>query len=343
MTDETKPAEVVRQVPSGAMIPLDQAPFTFKTLQAIANTEFVPAGLRGKPNAILAAVLMGRELGLGPMESMRSISVIDGRPSPSAEWMVARIFEAGHVLTVPEQTAESCTVKGERYRDGELVTEQSFTFTIEMAKRAGLASKNNWKHYPEAMLYWRAVAQLARQLFPDVLAGIKHTPEELRPNVSAEVWEVYGAVPEEEDVEPSEGSITDDDGELIEDAEVVEDEDEDVAEPAFAWRPKPSGEEDSVAIARVRQYVDPADLWADLYNTLETYEAWITEAMPTTRAEVRFICRAMEALGVWQSNDTLHEELRRINHKHLSELRRDELDKMAKTLVTKATVATRNA
>lgn len=339
MTDEkTEPkAEVVR---SPAAIPLDRAPFTFKTLQAIAHTEFVPAGLRGKPNAILAAILMGRELGLGPMESMRSISVIDGRPSPSAEWMVARIFEAGHILTVTEQTDKVCTVEGVRYRDGEEITRMSFSFTIEMAERAKLTGKNNWKHYPEAMLYWRAVAQLARQLFPDVLAGIKHTPEEIRPTVDAEVWEVYGAVPEEEDIAPSEGSILDETGELAEDdvtdAEVI-----DIEEAAPPWRPTPTGEEDAAAIARVRQYADEADLWSDLYTTLDDYEEWIEAPMEETRAEVRFICRAMEALGAWQSNDALHEDLHRINHKHLSELRKAELTKFAKTIVTKATVATR--
>lgn len=332
---------------SPASIPLDRAPFTFKTLQAIAKTEFVPRGLRGKPNAILAAILMGRELGLGPMESMRSISIIDGRPSPSAEWMVARIFEAGHVLTVPEQTAETCTVKGTRYREGQIITEMSYTFTMEMAKRAGLASKDNWKHYPEAMLYWRAVAQLARQLFPDVLAGIKHTPEELVPD---QVWDVYGAIPEEEDLEESEGSVTDEDGNLIEDAEVVEDdeatEDDERHEDApgeWSWRPKPSGEADAVAIARARQYADEADLWADLLNTLATWEEWSKLTIPETQAELRFMLRAMEALGVWQQQDVMHYELRRLGVSHLSDLKKSDLTKFVRNMVTKAQVATRDA
>lgn len=348
MTEDTK-----REI-SPASIPLDRAPFTFKTLQAIAKTEFVPRGLRGKPNAILAAILMGRELGLGPMESMRSISIIDGRPSPSAEWMVARIFEAGHVLEVVDQTAEICTVKGTRYRDDKILTEMSYSFTIEMAKRAGLAGKDNWKHYPEAMLYWRAVAQLARQLFPDVLAGIKHTPEELVPD---QVWDVYGAIPEEEDLDPSEGEVTDEAGNLIEDdtAEVADNEDieeleiveddeshEDAHSP-WAWRPKPTGDADAVAIARVRQYGDEADLWADLLNTLATWEQWVGLTIPETQAELRFVFRAMEALGVWQQQDVMHHELRRLGHNHLSDLRKTDLTKFVKNTVTKAQVATRDA
>lgn len=153
--------------------------FTWKTLHAISNTEFVPRTLRGNPEAILAAVLYGRELGMGPMESLRVIDMIDGKPTPSAEWMVSKVFDGGHVIFAEEQTDTVCTVTGIRYRDGEELARMSFTFSMDMAKRAGLATKNNWKHYPEAMLYWRATAQLCRQFFPDVLRGLSHLPEEL--------------------------------------------------------------------------------------------------------------------------------------------------------------------
>lgn len=173
---------------SPALIPLDRAPFTFKTLQAVAGTEFVPAGLRNKPDAILACILTGRELGLSPMESLRSIDVIDGKPSPSAELMLRRIFEAGHLVVTVEQNDQTCTVKGMRRENGVVVAEMEFTFNMAMARRAGLASKRNWQNYPEAMLFWRAVAQLARQLFPDVMGALSHLPEEL----GSEEWEPSG-------------------------------------------------------------------------------------------------------------------------------------------------------
>lgn len=153
--------------------------FTWKTLHAISETEFVPKTLRGKPEAILASVLYGRELGMGPMESLRVIDMIDGKPTPSAEWMVSKVFDAGHIIFAEEQTDRACMVTGVRYRDGEDVARMTFTFTFEMAKRANLTGKSNWKNYPEAMLYWRATAQLCRQFFPDVLRGLSHLPEEL--------------------------------------------------------------------------------------------------------------------------------------------------------------------
>lgn len=43
----------------------------------IARTDFVPASLRGKPEAVLAAMLTGEELGIKPMTSLQKIHVIE--------------------------------------------------------------------------------------------------------------------------------------------------------------------------------------------------------------------------------------------------------------------------
>jgi hypothetical protein len=164
---------------------LATAPFTWKTLVAISRTEFVPKGLRGKPEAVLACVLTGRELGLGPMEALRSIDMIDGKPSPSGEWMLGRIFEAGHVVQTLHQDDQKVVLRGIRIVEPKEYS-MDVTYTIEMARRAGLVSKDNWKKYPEAMLFWRALSMLARQFFPDVLHGVKYLAEELGSDLEPE-------------------------------------------------------------------------------------------------------------------------------------------------------------
>lgn len=180
---------------------LMEAPFTWKTLNAIATTEFVPAAYRGKPEAILACILTGRELGMGPMESLRRIDVIDGSASPTGEWMISRVFEAGHVVEVIHQNDQKCTLKGTRFQDGKQLSSMMVTYTVEMAERAGLLSKRNWKQYPEIMLYWRAATMLCRQAFPDVLGGLKYVAEEL----GAEDW-----------IEPPQAGVEIRDGEFVE-------------------------------------------------------------------------------------------------------------------------------
>jgi hypothetical protein len=144
-------------------------------LNFISRTEFIPQGLRGNLPAILACVTTGRELGLGDMTSLRSIHIIDGKASFSAELMTQLVRKQGHSIQ-GDVTAEHATVVGKRADNGDTMTVE---WTLEMANRVGLLSKSNWKKYPESMLWARAVSQLCRMLFADCFAGASYTPEEL--------------------------------------------------------------------------------------------------------------------------------------------------------------------
>jgi len=138
--------------------------------QRIAGTEFVPKSLRNRPEAVLAALLSGAERGLGAMESLRSVHVIEGVPSLSAEAMRALVFAAGHDIQILETTAVKATVVGRRA--GADTTSPPFTWTMDKARRARLSQRDNWTKYPEAMLLARASADLCRAWFPDVVAGL---------------------------------------------------------------------------------------------------------------------------------------------------------------------------
>src|SRR5947208_2958887 len=87
-------------------------------VRLIANTEFVPKAYRNNPHAILACVLTGRGLGLDPMHALRSIYVVDGKPTLSAELMVALAREQGHSIT-GNFAPDAVTVKGKRGDNGD--------------------------------------------------------------------------------------------------------------------------------------------------------------------------------------------------------------------------------
>jgi hypothetical protein len=142
--------------------------------EVIANTDFVPRGLRGNQPAILAAILYGHEVGLEPMQSLAKIAVIEGRPSLSSEAQRALIYAAGHELWVEESTNSRATVAGRR-RDSKIT--QRVTWTLDDAKKARIAGKLNWQTYPRQMLVSRATAELARQVFADVIGGMAATEE----------------------------------------------------------------------------------------------------------------------------------------------------------------------
>ena len=142
----------------------------------IAGTEFVPASMRGSAAKVAACIMFGAEIGIGPMQSLAKIDVIDGRPAPKAELARALVLGAGHELIFEESSGTRCTVAGRRRNSD---TWQRVTWTMDDAKRAGLDGKQNWRKWPRAMLAARASAELVRLVFPDCLGGINLFAEEL--------------------------------------------------------------------------------------------------------------------------------------------------------------------
>lgn len=143
--------------------------------KSIAGTEFVPVGLRNRPDAVLASILTGRELGIGPMQALRQIYVTeDGKVGLEAELMLAKMREAD-IRVDGDVDDERAWVQGTR-PNGEVMR---LEFTLEEAQRANLLRKTNWTRYPKDMMWARAVSRLYRRLASDVAAGASHTPEEL--------------------------------------------------------------------------------------------------------------------------------------------------------------------
>lgn len=173
------------------MSSIEMAPAAWQLAHRVAGTEFVPTALRGKPEAVLACILAGHEAGVSPMQALQKIHVIEGRPALSAELMRGLVLQHGHEIWFEEQSSTRVTIGGKRAGG---TRETKVTWTMDDAKRAGLSDRANWKKYPTAMLTARATSQLCRAVFPDVLAGLSHTIEELTDGV--EVGDVDLGPPE---------------------------------------------------------------------------------------------------------------------------------------------------
>jgi hypothetical protein len=144
--------------------------------EGVAGTNFVPKALRGKTYEVAACILSGRELGVGPMEALQKIHVVDGKPTLSAELMRSLVLRAGHVIEFRTLTDSKVVIAGRR-AGSESWTE--VTWTTADAARIGVGGKDVWKKYPRQMLAARATSELCRLIFPDALAGLSYTPEEI--------------------------------------------------------------------------------------------------------------------------------------------------------------------
>ena len=144
----------------------------------ISKGSLVPKAYQGSPANILIAMDFGRSMGLSPAESLYRITVINGKPTASAELIAANVRRAGHKLRVKkDERAKKATVEIVRADD----PDYTFSVTWDMAKaqQAQLSGKENWKKYPMAMLTARAITECARDACPEALYGVVYTGEEM--------------------------------------------------------------------------------------------------------------------------------------------------------------------
>jgi hypothetical protein len=127
------------------------------------------------PEAAFTVLVTGMELGLQPMQALRGIHVIKGKAVLSADLIVALVkrSEVCEYFRLVKTTAEFATYETKRKGEPEPTP---YTFTREMAKRAGLTGGNH-DRYPETMLRHRCAAALARMVYPDVVLGIYEESE----------------------------------------------------------------------------------------------------------------------------------------------------------------------
>lgn len=149
----------------------------FRFSKMVASSEFAPKEFRGKPESCLLAIQHGAELGLGPMQSLQCIAVINGRPSIWGDAALALVQSSPVCEYVTEGIEEGkegetlvavCTAKRRGYPKPTVVR-----FTVADAKKAGLWGKSGpWSQYPKRMLQLRARGFALRDAFPDVLKGL---------------------------------------------------------------------------------------------------------------------------------------------------------------------------
>ncbi len=156
------------------------SPDTYQTMLSMAGV-FIKSGLLPtsikSPEAALTIMLKARELGIAPLYGLSNIVLVQGKPTCSAELMLALIYRdhGDSALIVEDSSSEAARAS---YRRRAWDAARSYTFTIDDARTAGLLSNPTWTKYPAAMLRARVISAIARMAFPDSIAGM-YLPEEL--------------------------------------------------------------------------------------------------------------------------------------------------------------------
>jgi hypothetical protein len=162
-------ARLVRRDPT-AVFELDQ-----RRANAYAESGYWPDA-KSQAQA-LVKIEAGRALGLPPIVAMSEVHVIQGKPTLGAGALAALVKTSGRYdYRIVEHTEQRCAIRFFDLQAGEL---GESVFTLDDARKAGLASRSTWRQYPRNMLFARALSNGVAWFCPDTTLGRAYVPEEL--------------------------------------------------------------------------------------------------------------------------------------------------------------------
>lgn len=155
----------------------------FRFAQLVVNAGLCPnsyetAG-RPDPQKVVIGILTGLEVGVPPMQALKGIAIINGRPSIWGDLAVALIQSKNLIEKMEqrfsgEEDADDWTCHVTIYRRGQDFPYEGH-FSVKDAKRARLwmnPKKIPWMEHPKRMLFNRARAFALRDGFADALSGL---------------------------------------------------------------------------------------------------------------------------------------------------------------------------
>lgn len=154
-----------------------------KMAASLAKSTIVPKEFQNNANNALIAIEMASRLRTSPLMVMQHLYIVYGRPSWSAQYVIAMINGSGK-YDMELQFEEKADDKGKPHscmcwteKDGRKVTGP--VITMDLAKAEGWYDKNGskWKTMPQMMLRYRAASFFGRMNCPDLMMGM-YTREE---------------------------------------------------------------------------------------------------------------------------------------------------------------------
>ncbi len=122
------------------------------------------------PEKAIALMLLCQSEGLHPMTAVRRYDLIQGVPALKSEAQLAEFYKRGGVVKWIERSATACRAKFSHPKhcpDG-----VEIAWTMDDARKAGLATKDNWVKFPRQMLSARVAAEGVQVVDPGAGLGM---------------------------------------------------------------------------------------------------------------------------------------------------------------------------
>jgi hypothetical protein len=178
---QTQPENVMVGLTSSSGFELAQRAAKMLSMSSLVPKEY--QGQTGLPNCIIALNMASR-MGADPLQVMQNLTVVQGRPTWSAQFLIATFNSSGKFTSMrfeffgEKGTDEwGCRATATEKSTGEKLV--GTDITIGLAKAEGWYGRNGskWKTMPQQMLTYRAAAWFVRTIAPELSMGL-HTADE---------------------------------------------------------------------------------------------------------------------------------------------------------------------
>ena len=145
--------------------------------KALSQSTIVPKEYQGNDANAMVAIEIANRLQTSPLMVMQNLNVIQGRPSWSAQFLIAMVNGSGK-YDIELQFEEKADKDGKPFscmcwtmRNGRRI--DGITIDMDMARAEGWVAKNGskWKTMPQVMLRYRAASFFARMNCPELTLG----------------------------------------------------------------------------------------------------------------------------------------------------------------------------
>jgi hypothetical protein len=168
-------------------IPIDDAGLKLTSYEAVVrvanllySSGLIPTSYKNVKQ-VTVALLRALELKLPPLQAIEGMSVVNGRVGLMGDLALALVEQSGllsHKKVSYSGSGDSLVCSISLGRKGREI--EKFSFSVAEAKTAGIFDRSpTWRNYPRRMVYYRALGFGLRDVFSDVLRGVK-TVEELQ-------------------------------------------------------------------------------------------------------------------------------------------------------------------
>jgi hypothetical protein len=116
---------------------------------------------------VMAVMIVAQAENKHPGTVVQEYDIIQGRPALKSQAILARFQQAGGKVEYITYTDDKVEMTFSHPAGGSL----TLAWTMKQAASIGLASKDNWKKYPRAMLKARVVSEGVRAVYPACILG----------------------------------------------------------------------------------------------------------------------------------------------------------------------------